>query len=114
MGTTKVNFTAVQIRCATHMADELRALKLTVCLRDGHSGRRIRHVVIPSPDWYSRLCEQHKTNRGNKRLRKRTIIRRVDVVRSLARIIKRQPANGVITERLVDAIDWFAETRGFI
>ena len=94
---------------AAFMLSELRSMKLEVCKLET-DGNAIRVVVCPNPDWYSRLCEQHKAMRLNRRWKRpRTIIRRVQVTRTLERIIAGHAPRGLHGERLMDAIKFYRE-----
>lgn len=98
------------------MLEELRQLKQTVCIiPDGrpNSYRGLRCVVVPNPDWYSRLCQQYVNQRRNgKWKRPRTLIKRFNVIHHLERISSTGlDINIEYHRRLSDAIEWVAQAR---
>lgn len=105
-------------QAAQHMAAELAAQKLTViAIPDGreNSHRGVRCVCCPNPDWYSRLCQQHLKMRLNRKWRRpRTVIRRIDTLKALYQIAQHGINEARIYHcRLMDAIEWFIQTRDF-
>lgn len=90
------------------MLDELDQLKLTV-VKIG----TLRIVIVPNPDWYSRLCQQFLMPRRNRRWRRpRTIIRRVDVRRTLLALSQGRRGAGTYFDRVLEAVDWWRQQTG--
>ncbi len=67
------------------MHAELKVQRLEVCKIATDTGY-IRVVVCPSPRWYSQLCRKFEFPRKWPYRKHRTIIKRVDTLRTLARI----------------------------
>lgn len=72
-------------KAAGEMADEFAAQRLEVCKIKTDEGY-IRVVVCPSPYWYSKLCRKFEFPRRRRYTKHRTIIKRVDTLRTLRRI----------------------------
>lgn len=93
---------------AGYMLQELDQLKLTVAKLG-----TLRIVVVPNPEWYSRLCQQWLLPRPNRRWRRpRTIIRRVDVRRTLLALSQGRRGVGEYFDRVLDAVDWWRRQTG--
>lgn len=100
---------------ARQMLDELHNMKLTVAKIPGDPdlGRDVRCVICPNPEWYSRLCQQYLMPRPNRRWKRpRTIIRRVDVARTLKALSQGWRGSGTYFDRVLDAIDWWRQQAG--
>lgn len=108
--------TETQRQLAALMVQELDQMKLQVCvIPDGreNSHRKVRCVVVPNPDWYSRMCEHYLAPRSNpKWKRMRTNIKRFFVRKTLDRISRGILQTGKYGDACLDALDWVMKTRG--
>lgn len=69
------------------MLEELEDARHEVSLVPGHSGKMLRVATCCNPRWYWELCDSYKRPRSGYP-RPRTIIRRIDVMRALQRLIE--------------------------
>lgn len=107
-------FTDEERIAAEYMLREMAEQKLAVGTAPApHGDNRIRVAININPWWYSRLCEAHKNIRTNGRWKRpRTFIKRVDVVRTLRRIVSQETVGDLYGERLRGAIAAFIEQNG--
>ena len=103
-----------QIRqAAAEMAAEFAAQRLEVCKLPTDDGY-IRVVVCPSPTWYQKLCRKYEFHRRRRYRKPRTIIKRVDTLRTLRRIAAgiANPATEYFSRVMPYVLQWIEDRRG--